>query len=167
MKQFIKDIFTESKDDNKFSSKKLIGIASGLLGLTAFVIDTLNIYEVDIEMFEGILIFSATMLGVSIVKGFTKKSRTYKLLGCNWVTFKNYLENNPYGFTINCNNLDLDHIVPTSSAKTEEELIELSHYTNFQLLPSKYNQNIKRNNNFNKDHFEKWLENNKNNEVAE
>ena len=74
MKQFIKDIFTESKDDNKFSSKKLIGIASGLLGLTAFVIDTLNIYEVDIEMFEGILIFSATMLGVSIVKGFTKKS---------------------------------------------------------------------------------------------
>ena len=74
MKQFIKDIFTESKDDNKFSSKKLMGIASGLLGLTAFVIDTLNIYEVDIEMFEGILIFSATMLGVSIVKGFTKKS---------------------------------------------------------------------------------------------
>lgn len=92
-----------------------------------------------------------------IRKGFTKKSRTYKLLGCSWEAFKDHLENNPYGFTIDQEGLDLDHIVPTSSASSEEDLVKLSHYTNFQLLPRVYNQNIKRNNKFNRIHFEEWL----------
>lgn len=73
MKQFVKDVFTESKDDNKFSSKKLMGIVSGFLAFTAFVVDSLKIYEVNPDMFEGMLIFSATMLGVSVVRGFSKK----------------------------------------------------------------------------------------------
>lgn len=73
MKQFIKDIFTEDKNDDKFSSKKLMGILSGFLAFVAFVVDSLKIYEINMEMFEGMLIFSATMLGVSIVRGFTKK----------------------------------------------------------------------------------------------
>jgi hypothetical protein len=28
----------------------------------------------------------------------------------------------------------MDHIIPISSAKTEEEIIKLNHYTNFQPL---------------------------------
>lgn len=40
---------------------------------------------------------------------------------------------------------DLDHIIPISSAKTEDDLIKLNHYTNFQPLCSKINREIKRN----------------------
>lgn len=35
----------------------------------------------------------------------------------------------------------LDHIIPISSAKTEEEVIKLNHYTNFQPLWAEDNWN--------------------------
>ena len=73
MKQFIKDIFTEDKSENKFSSKKTMGILGGLITFIAFILDTFKLCDVDMEMFDGMLIFSATMLGVSVVKGFTKR----------------------------------------------------------------------------------------------
>lgn len=92
-----------------------------------------------------------------IRKKFSKETRTYELLGCTWEEFKAHLENNPYNFTIYQEDLDLDHIIPTSSAKTEVDIIKLHHYTNFQLLPSKYNRNVKRDKPFNKEGFEKWL----------
>lgn len=39
---------------------------------------------------------------------------------------------------------DIDHIVPLSSAKTEEDVIRLSHFTNLQPLCSEVNRYIKR-----------------------
>lgn len=67
---------------------------------------------------------------------YTKKSKTYQILGCTFEEFKQYLENK---FTegMNWNNIGewhLDHIYPISLAKDEEELIKLNHYTNFQPL---------------------------------
>lgn len=94
-------------------------------------------------------------------KNFSKKSRTSELLKCDWDTFKRHLENNPYGFKITDKNLDLDHIIPTSSANSEDDIIRLNYYTNFQLLPSVYNRNIKKNKPFDRDGFEKWLSINK------
>ena len=41
---------------------------------------------------------------------------------------------------------DIDHVIPLSSTKTEEELIKLNHYTNLQPLCSKVNRDIKKNN---------------------
>ena len=41
---------------------------------------------------------------------------------------------------------DLDHIIPLSSATTEEEIIKLNHYTNLQPLCSRVNRDIKRDN---------------------
>jgi hypothetical protein len=41
---------------------------------------------------------------------------------------------------------DIDHIIPLSSAKTEEEVKKLNHHTNLQPLCSKTNRDIKRNN---------------------
>jgi len=90
-------------------------------------------------------------------KSFLKQSKTYELLGCTWEDFKKHLENNPYGFKICQADLDLDHIIPICSAKTKEEVILLNNWTNFQLLPSKYNRNIKKDKPFDKRNFREWL----------
>ena len=69
-------------------------------------------------------------------KGFTKRSQTYKILGCTYEEFKIHLENQfTDGMTWeNQGKWHLDHIYPVSLAKNEEELIKLNHYTNFQPL---------------------------------
>jgi hypothetical protein len=76
MKKFIKDIFTEDKNEGKYSSKKTMGIIAALLGFTAFVVDGFHFYDISETMFDSILIFSATMLGASIVKSFGKDRNT-------------------------------------------------------------------------------------------
>ena len=86
---------------------------------------------------------------------FDKKSKSIAILGCSISEFKQYLElqflswmtwNNhglyngelDYGW-------DIDHIIPTSSATCEEDIIRLNHYTNLQPLCSKTNRDIKKN----------------------
>ena len=41
---------------------------------------------------------------------------------------------------------DIDHIIPISFAKSEEDMLKLNHYTNLQPLCSKNNRDIKKNN---------------------
>jgi hypothetical protein len=90
-------------------------------------------------------------------QGFSKNSITRNILGCSFEEFKQYIElkfepwmnwenrGNPKNGVLEFNkNWDLDHIIPISSAKTEEDVIKLNHYTNFQPLCSKYNREIKR-----------------------
>ena len=82
-------------------------------------------------------------------KGYTKKSKTYKILGCSFKDFKDYIENqfepwmdwNNHGIYTGDYSVtwQYDHIIPISEAKTEEELIKLNHYTNFQPLCSRKN----------------------------
>jgi hypothetical protein len=85
-----------------------------------------------------------------------KKSKTFEILGCtieefklhleskfeswmNWVNYGKY--NGEYGY-----GWDIDHIIPLSSAKTEEEILKLSYYSNLQPLCSKINRDEKRDN---------------------
>jgi purine-cytosine permease-like protein len=70
---FLKDIFTEDKTDNKYSSKKTLGIISGILVCMAFLGDGFHWFTVNENLFNSMLIFSATMLGVSTIKAFAKK----------------------------------------------------------------------------------------------
>lgn len=84
-----------------------------------------------------------------------KSVKTIQILGCSFEEFKSYIESKfeswmtwenrglyngelKYGW-------DIDHIIPISSAKTKEEVIELNHYTNLQPLCSCINRDIKRN----------------------
>jgi len=79
-------------------------------------------------------------------KKFHKNTKTQDILGCDYNTLKEHLENQ-FDSNMNWGNQgtywDIDHIIPTSSAKTEEELIKLNHYTNLQPLESYYNRYVK------------------------
>ncbi len=88
-------------------------------------------------------------------KGYKKIIKTEIILGITVIEFKLYLENK-FESWMNWENRalyngelnygwDIDHIIPLSSAKTEEEIISLNHYTNLQPLCSKINRDIKRN----------------------
>jgi hypothetical protein len=69
--------------------------------------------------------------------------KTLEVLGCSKNFLKEYLENkftdgmtwDNYGFY----GWHIDHIIPLSSAKTEEDVIKLCHYTNLQPLWSEDN----------------------------
>ena len=75
-------------------------------------------------------------------KGYTKKSKTHEILRCSFVELKTYLENQ-FKDGMNWDNRskwEIDHIIPLSSAKTEDELIKLGHYTNLRPLWKEENQ---------------------------
>lgn len=68
--------------------------------------------------------------------GYTKRSKSNEILGCDWDFFKKHLENQFLkGMTWeNRSEWHIDHIIPISSAKTEEDVIKLNHYTNLRPL---------------------------------
>lgn len=87
-------------------------------------------------------------------KGFKKNTKNEIILGCDkeylkkfleskfepWMNWENYGKYNGefnYGW-------DIDHIIPLSSAQTEEEFIKLNHHTNLQPLCSKINRDVKK-----------------------
>lgn len=89
-------------------------------------------------------------------KKFRKTSNTTQILGCSYQELKIYLESKfetwmswenygKYNGEFNYG-WDLDHLIPLSSAKNEEEVIRLNHYTNLQPLCSRINRDIKRSN---------------------
>lgn len=85
--------------------------------------------------------------------GFSKNSRTYQVVGCSpselkayieskfesWMTWENY---GKYNGELNFG-WELDHIIPISSAESEEDIFRLNHYTNLQPLCGYVNRYIK------------------------
>lgn len=68
--------------------------------------------------------------------GYNKNSKTFQILGCTSMEFYEHIESQ-FVDGMNWNNRKLwhiDHIIPVSLAKTEEELIKLNHYTNLRPL---------------------------------
>ena len=89
----------------------------------------------------------SSLIAVSIKRqGYTKKSKTFEILGCSYEDFKKHLERQfKKGMTwSNQGEWHLDHIYPVSLAKDEHEVIKLNHYTNFQPLWAK--DNLEKNN---------------------
>ena len=70
-------------------------------------------------------------------RGFSKKSHTAKILGCTWEQLQDHLFETwktNYGTDWNGEPYHIDHIVPLATASTEQEVVDLCHYTNLQLL---------------------------------
>ena len=90
------------------------------------------------------------------LSGYKKASKTQNILGCTLKDFKKHLESK-FESWMNWDNYgnwngeprkinvgwDIDHIIPLSTAKTEEEVLKLNHYTNLQPLCSYTNRHIK------------------------
>jgi len=85
--------------------------------------------------------------------GYSKSSKTFEILGCSFEEFKLHIESkfeswmtwDNYGLYNGDLNYgwDIDHIIPISSAKDEDEILRLNSYTNLQPLCSKINRDIK------------------------
>ena len=73
--------------------------------------------------------------------GYSNESKTREVLGCSFGDFKNYLEAQfEDGMTWdNQGEWHLDHILPVSAAKTEEDILKLNHYTNFKPMWAREN----------------------------
>jgi len=72
-------------------------------------------------------------------KGFIKHLESLWEPWMNWDNYGLYKKDTfNYGW-------DIDHIVPSSTAITEEDIYKLNHYTNLRPLCSKVNRDIKRN----------------------
>ena len=67
----------------------------------------------------------------------TKSKKTIEILGCSFEEFKIHLESK-FDEKMNWKNQGtywhMDHIIPISSAQTEEDVYRLNHYKNFQPL---------------------------------
>ena len=76
------------------------------------------------------------------LKNISKKNKTFDIVGCSPFSLKEYIEKK---FTEGMSwekmgqYIHIDHIIPLSSAKTEEEVYKLCHYTNLQPLWAKDN----------------------------
>jgi hypothetical protein len=72
---------------------------------------------------------------------YIKSNKSEDILGCTLDFFMKYISSqfkNGMSFE-RINEIHLDHIIPISSAKNEEDIIRLNHYTNFQPLWAKDN----------------------------
>ena len=69
-------------------------------------------------------------------KGYSKETQSQKILGADWKTVKEHFES-LFTEGMNWKNMGkwhIDHIIPLSIAKTEEDIIKLCNYTNLQPL---------------------------------
>jgi len=80
------------------------------------------------------------------LKSYKKNNKTFKIVGCSPEKLKIHLENLFIGDMCwenhGIDGWHIDHIIPLSSAKTEKEIYDLSHYSNLQPLWA--NENLKK-----------------------
>lgn len=68
--------------------------------------------------------------------GLTKSTSTMQMIGCTFDELKSHLENQFVDGMCweRRSEIHIDHIIPLATAKTEEDMIRLCHYTNLQPL---------------------------------
>jgi len=91
-----------------------------------------------------------SLISTSFRKKYTIKSKkTIEILGCSFEEFKLHIEGK-FDINMNWENYGtywhLDHMIPISWSKNEEELIKLNHYSNYQ--PLYWKENLKKGNRY-------------------
>ena len=83
------------------------------------------------------------LIRISLKKnGYSKKSSTYDILGCDYQTLMIHLKETwlkNYGKEWNGEPYHIDHIIPLATATSEKEIIDLCYYKNLQMLTPKDN----------------------------
>jgi hypothetical protein len=75
-------------------------------------------------------------------KGYSKNTNTHKILGLEYEDFYTWLSTEASnGLNFDADDVHVDHVIPVSFAKTEEQVLSLNHYSNLQLLTSEENLN--------------------------
>lgn len=72
-----------------------------------------------------------------MLENFVKQNKTFEIIGCSPKFLKEYIEKKfteGMSWELMGKHIHIDHIIPLSSAKTEEEVYKLCHYTNLQPL---------------------------------
>jgi hypothetical protein len=105
------------------------------------------------EVFKLRNAVSSTIYAAFKRKGYSKDTKTFDILGCDYETFKTHIESqledwmtwDNYGKYNGKPNFgwDLDHIKPSSLSESIEDVYILNHYTNFQPLCSYINRDVK------------------------
>ena len=88
------------------------------------------------------LLIRSRMYNFLKYKNVTKKNKTSEIVGCSLETLKFHIENqftDGMSWELMGKHIHIDHIIPLSSAKTEQEILKLCHYTNLQPLWAKDN----------------------------
>jgi hypothetical protein len=70
-------------------------------------------------------------------RGYKKTAQTHEILGCSFEELENHLHSTwekNYGTPYAGQSCHIDHIIPISSAQSEQDVLKLNHYTNLQLL---------------------------------
>lgn len=152
-KEFFKTYYENNKEKKKEYLKKYRETNKDKIS-TAHYTYKKNRKAID-PLFKLVLNIRSVLSYTIKKKGYTKKSKSEEILGCSIADFKQYLESlwepwmtwENYGkYEKNSFNIgwDIDHKIPVSSAKTENEIIELNHYSNLQPLCSKINRDVKK-----------------------
>lgn len=76
---------------------------------------------------------SSSVLRALNGKNLSKTNKTSEIIGCSWDFLKNYLN------LKSLENMDLDHIVPIKLAENKDDINILNHYSNLQIVESKFN----------------------------
>lgn len=93
-------------------------------------------YKTDIIYRLKVIMRARLQLFLKSKKSF-KKGKTFEIIGCTPEFLKEYIETKfteGMSWELVGQYIHIDHIIPLSIAKTEDELYQLCHYTNLQPL---------------------------------
>jgi hypothetical protein len=157
-KEYQKEYYKKYREDNKeyLDSYKKEYYINNKEKIISNVIKYKNNRKIHDVTFKLSISIRRTINNSIYRNGYKKTSKTYEILGCTFEEFKAHLEckfedwmnwenkglyNGEFSF-----GWDIDHIIPVSKGKTEEEVYKLNHFSNLRPLCSKINRDIKRNN---------------------
>lgn len=70
-------------------------------------------------------------------RGFSKGSKTARILGCNWLEFRSHIERlflPGMSWEKLGREIHIDHIIPLATAKSADDVVSLNHFTNLRPL---------------------------------